>query len=105
MKNNKTLVKAPFKERWISFKEAYLAWAQYNQFKEDPFPDWHTVGQDEIRKLPPARNLTEYVMKCSKASAISDYLCKRILKERKVRVKIKKSTLRKNLKQAFLNLF
>lgn len=97
--------KAPFKERWQSFKKAYLAWAQYNQFKEDPFPDWNTVGLEEIRKLPPARNSTEYVIRCSKAGAISDYMYKRAWKERRVRVKTKKSTLRKNLKQAFLKLF
>ena len=89
IKNN-NIGKAPFSERWQSFKEAYFAWAKYNQFKEDPFPDWNSVGLEEINKLPPARNSTEYVMKCSKAGAISDYMYKRAWKERKIRVRQKK---------------
>lgn len=101
----KNMEKAPFRERWLRFKKAYLEWATYNQFKEDPYPDWNTVGLEEIRKLPPAKNTTEYLLKCSKATAISDYMYKKAFKERRVRVKRKKTRLRKNLKQAFLDLF
>lgn len=37
MKENRIVVKAPFKERWEAFKKAYYEWARYNPYKEGLF--------------------------------------------------------------------
>lgn len=42
-KENRIVVKAPFKERWEAFKKAYYEWARYNPYKEDPVPKWDKI--------------------------------------------------------------
>ncbi|WP_066924252.1 hypothetical protein [Murdochiella massiliensis] len=106
MKENRIVVKAPFKERWEAFKKAYYEWALYNQYKEDPYPDWHTIGLEEQRRtIPTPRTATEYVYASAKAGAIADRLYWAEMKARKKRVKAKKKRLRGNLKRTFLDLF
>ena len=106
MKENRIVVKAPFKERWEAFKKAYYEWALYNQYKEDPYPDWHTIGLEEQRRtIPTPKTLTEYVYASAKAGAIADRLYWAEMKARKRRVKAKKKRLRGNLKRTCLDLF
>ena len=51
IKENRIVEKAPFKERWEAFKEAYFEWARYNQYKVYPLPNRNVIWNRIEKKL------------------------------------------------------
>ena len=105
MKENRIVVKAPFKERWEAFKKAYFEWARYNPYKEDPLPNrneiWRRLAEDVVMPTDIVKELRVTGLIAGKRDLIYKEECK----IRKKRVKFKKKTLRRRLKDSFIDLF
>lgn len=103
-KNN--IGKAPFSERWRGFKEAYFAWARYNSYKDDPCLKFSDYWKDELVLEEKPKDIVETItVFYDKATSSARLKYNQDEQRRKIRVRAKKSRLRKNLKQAFLDLF
>ena len=106
MKENRIVVKAPFKERWEAFKKAYYEWARYNQYKEDPLPKYNDFWKAEVKKeeIPKdfVQKITTYY---DHLSALAKPKYEKAVQNRKQRIKAKKKRLRGNVKRTFLDLF
>ena len=105
MKENRIVVKAPFKERWEAFKKAYYNWARCNPYKEYPYPRYEDFRQEEfdVQKLP--EHFIDKVHYYDEVYRMATIKHREALRRRKINIKAKKIRLRYELKQAFFNLF
>ena len=103
---NRTVEKAPFKERWEAFKVAYFEWARYNQYKEDPLLKYNDFWKAEVKKEEiPKDFVQEITTYYDHLLALAKPKYEKAVQNRKQRVKAKKKRLRGNLKRTFLELF
>lgn len=104
MENNKTLEKAPFKERWEAFRKAYYEWAR-NAYKDYPIPDRRKIYKEVKAKTELPDNIVERMMASPSIITKSDAIFMREVKRRSKTIKEIKKERRQKLKKAFLNLF
>lgn len=102
---NRTVEKAPFKERWKAFKEAYYEWARYNQYKVYPLPNRNVIWNRIEKETEIPADFVAQTTVLAKIRAKVDFIYKKEIKRRKAVVRNTKKRLRGNLKRAFLELF
>lgn len=103
-KENRIAVKAPFKERWKAFKEAYFAWARYNPYKEDAVPKWDKIWDEIEKEYDWPEHFVDKRQVCLKIRQRTQLRYDRETKLRKMTVQAKKTRLRTALKAALINL-
>lgn len=105
MQENRVNVKAPFKERWAAFKEAYYEWARYNPYKVYPLPNRNVIWNRIEKETEIPMDFVAETTVLAKIRAKVDFIYKNEIKRRKAVVKNTKKRLRGNLKETFLDLF
>lgn len=104
MKENRIVVKAPFKERWEAFKKAYYEWARYNPYREDPVPKWDKIWDEIEKEYDWPEHFVDKRQVCLNIRQRTQKRYDIEIKQRKMTVQEKKTRLRKALKVAFTNL-
>ena len=105
MKNNKKSEKPPFEVRWETFRKAYFEWARYNPYKVYPVPNRSVIWNRIAEKTEIPKDFVAQTTDLAKIRAKVDSTYRKEMNKRKIIVKETKKRLRRNLKQAFLNLF